>query len=210
MSRPGDMIKSLPRLLWLLDREGFDAVFCTGCLDLGLPKRNLSLFSVLVELCLLLLLFLLFSGNRNHETGKKSSLVGSFLHLHQTSQLLLPVTHQKKSSEKKNTYLGTKHQLLSSQPRPHTRRPLSYRNCDRNSLSYSAACQFKISHGLQSSQLRHPISIQPVIIIILWSRYTAHSIARCLTVAPEHAYLALHSLFCRLKEKIGYHTPLLR
>lgn len=81
-SRPRDMIKSLPRPLWLLDREVFDAVFCTGCLGFSLPDKNLSLSFVLAELRILLLLFVLLGGNRSYETGKKASLVGSFLHLY--------------------------------------------------------------------------------------------------------------------------------
>lgn len=76
------MIKSLPRPLWLLDREVFDAVFCTGCLGFSLPEKNLSLSFVLAELRILLLLFVLLGGNRSYETGKKASLVGSFLHLY--------------------------------------------------------------------------------------------------------------------------------
>lgn len=103
MSRPGDMIKSLPRPLWLLDREVFDVVFCTDCLGFGLPKEKSAPLFVLAELRILLLLFLLFGGKRSYETGKKTLLVGSFLHLHPTSQLL-PVTHMRKKLRAKKLH----------------------------------------------------------------------------------------------------------
>jgi hypothetical protein len=97
------MIKSLPRPLWLLDREVFDVVFCTDCLGFGLPKEKSAPLFVLAELRILLLLFLLFGGKRSYETGKKTLLVGSFLHLHPTSQLL-PVTHMRKKLRAKKLH----------------------------------------------------------------------------------------------------------
>ncbi|KAL7892531.1 hypothetical protein HDV64DRAFT_167616 [Trichoderma sp. TUCIM 5745] len=62
---------------------------------LVLPEKNPPLSFALAQLRILLLLFLLFVANESCGTGRKTSLVGSFLHLHQTSQLL-PVTHMRK------------------------------------------------------------------------------------------------------------------
>lgn len=158
------------------------------------------------------LLFLLLGGSRSFETGKKSSLVGFFLHLHQTSQLLLGTcchSQEKISERKKKT--PTKHQqpayLLNLAPllddHCHTEAAVGI----PSPVLLRANSRLTTARNFPSCdiQFQSSLSLSP-----LWCRNTAHSIAKCIILAHRQAYLALHSLFCRLKEKIGYHAPILQ
>ncbi|PTB39694.1 hypothetical protein M441DRAFT_442595 [Trichoderma asperellum CBS 433.97] len=205
MSRPGDMIKGLPRPLWLLGHEVFDAVFCTSCLGVCLSERICPYFLFLPS-CVFC--YCSFYCPAVIETSKRArslhSLALSCTYTRRHNYLSVP-RHSKK---KKKIHLpSTSYPTIFSTSPLYSTTVVVLRLRLGYLLLFCCVCQFKISHSSQSFQFRHPILIQPVI-ITLRSKHTAHSIARCLSLAHRHTYLALHSFLCRLKEKIGYHAPI--